>query len=352
MDADVVPTSPRRALTVPRFSRAPSTGVWYYHVDIAVHEPVPSADEDARPVDAVAASAVYSVLRRYSDFLDLYEKIQEILALAALPDSSMDTPTLPPFPEKETISPSLFGSMWRLSTPRAVLELRRDTFQSLLQWIERHPVARQVSAFAEFLGQPPQVQDGYTSLKEYTAPHWLKAVQLAAAKGKEKEKEKEQQQRRRRAYTMDAVEGRRGSVSSNSSSVKSEPPRRSPPLALAAVSGSTAGEEEEETAVRLGKRRGRSGAFKPSELLATESVDANSPLASPPADVPTVEGDAVEAGNDDKEGEEEPDVEPVLEEKEAVARAEGNKRPQRKKSRILHSEPPWCSERHPRRSVG
>lgn len=205
-----------RCIRIAEFSRAAHSGVWYYRVDIAVYrdttasccgssfdsseslsgdESDDGADDDASLRCSTDLSAVqsYSVLRRYSDFLHLHADVKQYLA-EVVPQSDY---ALPPFPEKELLSPALVGLLWRLSSSRHVLEERRSKFEALLQFIEDHAVARCCPAFESFLGQPPQRQDGgYVSLKEYTSPSWFASLkQLTHAK---------KQQQRERYYTMDA----------------------------------------------------------------------------------------------------------------------------------------------------
>lgn len=201
----------RRSLRIDEFSRAASSGVWYYQVDIAVFAAasdddddscVNSDDDDDEPdhedetLRCSLGSApepdvqYYSVLRRYNDFLHLHESVDAHLRALGVRDA------LPAFPVKELISPSVFGPLWRLSTSRELLQERRAKFEALLQFIEQHEVARRCPAFVTFLGRPPQRQDGgYVSLKEYTAQNWLSSLkQLTRAK----------EEQRTRHYTMDA----------------------------------------------------------------------------------------------------------------------------------------------------
>ncbi|ETI49343.1 hypothetical protein F441_06694 [Phytophthora nicotianae CJ01A1] len=174
---------PRRGLAIDNFSRAPATGVWYYRVDVSFYEEEllstfieenESDEDDDRSSDNESVLGVehYSILRRYNDFLKLYEQIRVVVAV-----SEGDTSSLPPFPVKEYISPALVGLLWRVSSSKAVLEERRTKFEALLQWIENHPTARNCPAFVEFLGKPPQTRDGYVSLKEYTSLDWLSSLQ-------------------------------------------------------------------------------------------------------------------------------------------------------------------------------
>ncbi|KAF1324594.1 Sorting nexin-1, partial [Globisporangium splendens] len=216
--------SNRRRIHIDEFTRAAS-GVWYYQVDIAVYtdcsnggssgtldEPSDyyNSDFDEDRVSDVSGYAsprvapsepdaqYYSVLRRYNDFLHLYEHIKSYLATMRQENSLVDVKdsnnTLPAFPGKEFISSSVFGTLWRMSPSKHVLEDRRTKFQALLQWVEQHPVARRTPAYAEFLGQPPQCRDGYVSLKEYTSQHWLSSLRQLTKDVKE----------RKRHYTMDA----------------------------------------------------------------------------------------------------------------------------------------------------
>jgi hypothetical protein len=182
---------PRRALAIDSFSRAPASGTWYYRVDVSVHdEELPPSifvdegdDSDSDSDDSrrssgadslpdVADTEHYSILRRYNEFLQLYEQVRTVVAA-----SEGDATCLPPFPVKEYISPALVGLLWRVTSSKSVLEERRAKFEALLQWIESHPTARNCPAFVEFLGKPPQTKDGYVSLKEYTSPDWLASLQ-------------------------------------------------------------------------------------------------------------------------------------------------------------------------------
>lgn len=114
----------------------------------------------------------YSILRRYNDFVQLYEPIRDVITA-----TEGDASSLPPFPAKEYLSSALVGLLWRVSTSKTVLKERRAKFEALLQWIENHPVARNCPAFVKFLGKSPQTTDGYVSLKEYTSPDWLSSLQ-------------------------------------------------------------------------------------------------------------------------------------------------------------------------------
>ncbi|KAK1939339.1 Sorting nexin-1 [Phytophthora citrophthora] len=177
---------PRRGLAIESFSRAPATGVWYYRVDVSVYEEELLStfiDENDSPSDDDRSSETnslpdttdvehYSILRRYNEFLQLYEQIRVVVVA-----SEGDANSLPPFPVKEYISPAFVGLLWRVSSSKSVLEERRSKFENLLQWIENHPTARNCPAFVEFLGNPPQTRDGYVSLKEYTSPDWLSSLQ-------------------------------------------------------------------------------------------------------------------------------------------------------------------------------
>ncbi|KAG7387287.1 hypothetical protein PHYPSEUDO_014466 [Phytophthora pseudosyringae] len=177
---------PRRGLAIDGSSRAPATGVWYYRVDVSVYEEEllstfidedDSSSDDDRASDAESLPDStdvehYSILRRYNDFLQLYVRIRVVVKA-----SEGHANSLPPFPVKEYISPALVGLLWRVSSPKSVLEERRTKFEALLQWIENHPTARNCPAFVEFLGKPPQRRDGYVSLKEYTSPDWLSSLQ-------------------------------------------------------------------------------------------------------------------------------------------------------------------------------
>lgn len=196
-----LPASVRRALRVDAYSRAQS-GVWYYQVDI-----------ELRCDDDVVQS--YSVRRRYTEFAQLYDKIKEqLVAGASEPAHAVGDSGLPTFPQKELISSSVLGMLWRVAAPKRVLEERRAKFEALLRWVERHPTMRESSAFLDFLGQPPQVSEGYVSLKEYTAQNWLSTLEKLT---KEKEKRRRRLSsdcstapprptRKRRQAPADAVE--------------------------------------------------------------------------------------------------------------------------------------------------
>ncbi|KAL4159985.1 hypothetical protein PRNP1_000557 [Phytophthora ramorum] len=174
----------RRGLAIDSFSSSPATGVWYYRVDVSVYEQEllstfidesesDDGSEGDRSSDAEPSADIeqYSVLRRYNDFLQLHEQIRKVVTTTEGNASS-----LPPFPVKEYISPMWAGLLWRASSSKNVLEERRTKFEALLLWVENHPTARNCPAFVEFLGKPPQTQDGYVSLKEYTSPDWLSSL--------------------------------------------------------------------------------------------------------------------------------------------------------------------------------
>lgn len=148
-------------------------------------------------------------------------------------------------------------------------------------------MARETPAYEEFLGQPPQVQDGYTSLKEYAAPDWLADVQQAASRSKE-------QRKRRRAYTMDGpstVDRRRGSLGGGS--VKSEPTRsighNRPEERHAGIADIFRQQEEEED-----ERRVLKGIVKPPILISTPSAaSTTSTTSTDHVEEPESEEDAV-----------------------------------------------------------
>ncbi|GMF54007.1 unnamed protein product [Phytophthora fragariaefolia] len=182
-----VAVTSRRVLAVDSFSRAPSTGVWYYRVDVSAYaeELVLTFIEEGDKCDnkcddrrsraqspAHTGAEHYSVLRRYSDFLQLYEQIRAVVTA-----TEGNTSSLPPFPSKEYTPLALLGLLWRVSPSISLLEERRSKFEMLLQWIENHPTARKCSAFVKFLGTPPQATSGYVSLKEYASPNWLSSLQ-------------------------------------------------------------------------------------------------------------------------------------------------------------------------------
>ncbi|KAL7995773.1 putative Phox domain, PX domain superfamily, sorting nexin [Plasmopara halstedii] len=174
----------QRVLAIDSFSRAPATGVWFYRVDVSICQKelsVPHIDEgdsegaDDRYCETMSLSDAsdsehYSILRRYNDFLKLYEQVCLIVAA-----SEGNSHSVPPFPTKEML-PSLVVLLWRVSPSMRMLEERRAKFEALLVWIENHPTARNCSAFVEFLGKPPQTREGYVSLKGYTSPDWLSSL--------------------------------------------------------------------------------------------------------------------------------------------------------------------------------
>lgn len=177
----------QRGLRCDSYSRA-SSGVWYYQIDIEVRRvhSVEGSGSNSSSIDGFLETCdeedvqYYSVRRRYNEFLQLYESMK-----AATMDRAVDHTNLPPFPQKELISSSMLGMLWRGSSPVDLLEDRRAKFQAMLRWIEAHPVLRECSAFSDFLGQPPQSSEGYVSLKEYSSQHWLSSLeQLTKEKAK------------------------------------------------------------------------------------------------------------------------------------------------------------------------
>ncbi|KAL3668140.1 hypothetical protein V7S43_007003 [Phytophthora oleae] len=176
------PHGSRRELAIDDVSQTSATSAWYYRVNVSVYEEVrvstfiddDASDSSSSEDDRSSAASFlttdvehYSILRRYSDFRQLYEQIRDLLT----------TDTLPSFPVKEFISPALKCMLRRTSSSKAVLDDRSAKFEELLQWIESHPVARTCQAFLEFIGKPPQSHDGYVSLKEYTPSDWLSSLQ-------------------------------------------------------------------------------------------------------------------------------------------------------------------------------
>lgn len=167
-------SGPRRGICIDKYTRM-ANGVWYYQIDIELRD--------------AAESQYYSVLRRYSDFKLLHAQVLQVCTF------STEALHPPPFPEKEYLSPALLGFLWRVTTSMQVLEERRHAFGGLLQWIEQHELLKTSGAYIEFLGQPPQLQNGYVSLKSYTSPNWLSTLQYVA-RGKEE---------RKRHYSMDCA---------------------------------------------------------------------------------------------------------------------------------------------------
>ncbi|OWZ07702.1 hypothetical protein PHMEG_00019870, partial [Phytophthora megakarya] len=142
------PDKPQRSIAINDVTRAATTSVWYYRVDVSVHEEglrptfISEDESDDNCSDEEAADIEhYSILKRYNDFLELYEKIRAVVIIT---DGS--TSPMPRFPAKESISPALMGLVKR-SSSETVLEERRVKFEALLQWIENHPVARDCPAF-------------------------------------------------------------------------------------------------------------------------------------------------------------------------------------------------------------
>lgn len=200
---------PRRELAIDSFSQASSTSVWYYRVNVSVYEEVrlstfidedvsdgSSNEDDSSSGASMVTTAVehYSILRRYSDFLKLYQQMRDMLTA-----TEGSTYCLPSFPAKEFISPALVGMLRRVSSSKVVLEDRSAKFETLLRWIENHPAARNCRPFVEFMGKPPQSHGGYVSLKEYTPPDWLLSLQ----------------------QTTNCMESRRRRYSTGSSSIQS-----------------------------------------------------------------------------------------------------------------------------------
>lgn len=169
---DTTTSGPRRGICIDKYTRM-ANGVWYYQIDIELHDAVDSQ--------------YYSVLRRYSDFEQLHGQLLQLCS------SSSEALHAPPFPVKELLSPALLGFLWRVTSSMQVLEERRQAFGDLLQWVEQHELLKTSGAYIEFLGQPPQLQNGYVSLKSYTSPNWLSSLQHVS-RGKEK---------RQRRHSMD-----------------------------------------------------------------------------------------------------------------------------------------------------
>ncbi|TMW63400.1 hypothetical protein Poli38472_002341 [Pythium oligandrum] len=170
---------PWRGLRIEQYARAQS-GIWYYQVDIELRFPrLRALWEDEEDCDDDSDVQYYSVRRRYSEFLQLYEKIKEEIVSVAMERSDFDLKywVLPPFPQKEYISSAVLGLLWRTTTSLQVLEERRRMFEKLLHWIEQHSILRESPAYIEFLGAPPQLSDGYVSLKEYTSQNWLSSLE-------------------------------------------------------------------------------------------------------------------------------------------------------------------------------
>ncbi|KAL3668139.1 hypothetical protein V7S43_007002 [Phytophthora oleae] len=204
---------PRRRLAISGVSQAQTTSVWYYRVDVSVYElglrttfisddegDASCSDDEEDELQTIDVEH-YSISRRYSDFLQLYEKIRSIVVFA-----NGSATAMPPFPAKERISPVLIGLVRRASSSEFVVEDRRAKFEILLQWIENHPVARDCKTFVDFLGKPPQSHSGYVNLNEYTTPDWLSSLQRAT-KGMES---------RKRRYSTTSARLRRAHSSSTS----------------------------------------------------------------------------------------------------------------------------------------
>ncbi|KAG2765162.1 hypothetical protein JG687_00002549 [Phytophthora cactorum] len=181
------PHGPRRELVIDEVSQPSATSAWYYRVNVSIYQEVrvstfiddgvsddSSTEDDRSSGSWLSTTDVehYSILRRYSDFLQLYEQIRDVVtAMESI------TSSIPPFPAKELISPALKSMLRRKSSSKVILDDRSAKFEALLQWIESHPVARSCDAFVDFIGKPPQSHDGYVSLKEYTPPDWLSSLQ-------------------------------------------------------------------------------------------------------------------------------------------------------------------------------
>ncbi|CAH0477806.1 unnamed protein product [Peronospora belbahrii] len=178
---------PRRKLIIDSVSQATLRNVWYYRINVSAYEEVRlstfidedvsdnSSSDDDRSSDASTITTSvkhYSILRRYSDFLLLFEQVRDVVAA-----TEGNKAVLPTFPAKEFISPTLKGILQRSSSTKAVLDDRSLKFQVLLEWIENHPNIRTCHAFIKFIGKPPQSHDGYISLKEYTPSDWLLSLQ-------------------------------------------------------------------------------------------------------------------------------------------------------------------------------
>ncbi|KUF91621.1 SCP extracellular protein [Phytophthora nicotianae] len=180
------PHGPRREFVIDDVSQPSATSPWFYRVNVSVFQEVQmstfidddvsdASSEDGRLSGSLLAATDvehYSILRRYSDFLQLYEQIRDLII-----GMECSTNSIPPFPAKEFVSPALKSMLRRTSSSKVVLDDRSAKFQVLLQWIENHPVARNCDAFVDFIGKPPQSHHGYVSLKEYTPPDWLSSLQ-------------------------------------------------------------------------------------------------------------------------------------------------------------------------------
>eukprot|EP00644_Phytophthora_capsici_P004187 jgi/Phyca11/505977/fgenesh2_kg.PHYCAscaffold_17_\ len=181
------PLGPRRELAIDDVTQTSATSAWYYRVNVSVYEEVrvstfidddvsedSSSEDDRSSAGSLLMTDVehYSILRRYSDFRQLYEQICDLLSTK---EGSADI--LPSFPAKEFIAPALKCMLRRTTSSKVVLDDRSTKFEELLQWIESHPIARTCQSFLEFIGKPPQSRDGYISLKEYTPSDWLSSLQ-------------------------------------------------------------------------------------------------------------------------------------------------------------------------------
>ncbi|OWZ07703.1 hypothetical protein PHMEG_00019871 [Phytophthora megakarya] len=210
----------RRELAIDNFSQTSAASAWYYRVNVSVYEDVLVStfldDSDSFSEDDISSGASiltdvehYSISRRYSDFLQLYEQIRDTLQATQgstessgasiltdvehysisrrysdflqlyeqirdiLQATQGSTGSLPSFPAKEFISPALKGMFRCTSSSKIVLLDRTAKFEALLQWIENHPVARNCQGYLQFIGKPPKSHNGYVSLKEYTPSDWL-----------------------------------------------------------------------------------------------------------------------------------------------------------------------------------
>lgn len=140
-----------RRVSISGFSKNKS-GTWMFKVDVG-HDGLDS----------------YAVRRRFSDFRELYDGLQEIVHADSLPE-------LPHH--------GLYSVMQLFFSPEPALSLRAKKLEELLQFVNKHPMLSTSLPFKKFLGKNPSSPDvGYVSLSCYEAPTSDSSFRLSSTRG-------------------------------------------------------------------------------------------------------------------------------------------------------------------------
>jgi hypothetical protein len=112
----------------------------------------------------------YAVRRRFSDFRELYEGLEELVGATQLPE-------LPHH--------GIYSVVQLFFSPEPALALRAKKLEELLQFVNAHPLLSMSVPFTKFLGKNPSSPDvGYVSLSCYEAPTSGGSFRLSSSSGR------------------------------------------------------------------------------------------------------------------------------------------------------------------------